>query len=153
MTLSMWCAAGATLFLPVLLAAAAAPGPVTLNPTERAAVVAAIQKDRTETEQWLKGDITSYLATIDRRDFEQRTALTVGRAAGNDVRVDDSAFSPHHLRITVVGDEFRVEAVVDFNRAYNPACAFSDHYNCPIPPRANTLPAAIRAGEMDAHDH
>ena len=58
MTLSMWCAAGATLFLPVLLAAAAAPGPVTLNPTERAAVVAAIQKDRTETEQWLKGDIT-----------------------------------------------------------------------------------------------
>lgn len=41
--------------------------------------------------------------------------------------------------------------VLDFNRAYNPACAFSDHYNCPIPPDANHLNAAIRAGEMVPH--
>jgi uncharacterized protein (DUF1684 family) len=41
--------------------------------------------------------------------------------------------------------------IVDFNAAYNPACAFSPHYNCPIPTRANTLPVAIRAGEKDAH--
>ena len=37
--------------------------------------------------------------------------------------------------------------VVDFNRAYNPACVFSPHYNCPIPPPENRLPVAIRAGE------
>ena len=37
--------------------------------------------------------------------------------------------------------------VLDFNKAYNPACAFSDHYNCPIPSKANTLKFAIRAGE------
>jgi len=43
--------------------------------------------------------------------------------------------------------------VLDFNEAYNPACAFSDHYNCPIPPKANTLAVAIRAGEMDSHYH
>ena len=41
--------------------------------------------------------------------------------------------------------------VLDFNNAYNPACAFSDHYNCPIPPKGNTLPVAVRAGEMDSH--
>ena len=41
--------------------------------------------------------------------------------------------------------------VLDFNLAYNPACAFSDHYNCPIPPKANALKVAIRAGEMDSH--
>ncbi|HEV2105744.1 MAG TPA: DUF1684 domain-containing protein, partial [Candidatus Eisenbacteria bacterium] len=41
--------------------------------------------------------------------------------------------------------------LVDFNLAYNPACAFSPHYNCPIPSRANTLPVAVRAGEEDAH--
>lgn len=41
--------------------------------------------------------------------------------------------------------------LVDFNAAYNPACAFSPHYNCPIPSRANTLPVAIRAGEKDPH--
>ena len=45
--------------------------------------------------------------------------------------------------------------VLDFNRAYNPACAFSEYYNCPIPPKANTLRMAIRAGERDSHylDH
>lgn len=41
--------------------------------------------------------------------------------------------------------------VVDFNTAYNPACAFSPHYNCPVPPAANDLPVRIPAGEMDAH--
>jgi uncharacterized protein (DUF1684 family) len=37
--------------------------------------------------------------------------------------------------------------VLDFNRAYNPACAYSPHYNCPIPPAENRLAVAIRAGE------
>jgi uncharacterized protein (DUF1684 family) len=43
--------------------------------------------------------------------------------------------------------------ILDFNDAYSPACAFSDHYNCPIPPKSNTLPVAIRAGEKDSHYH
>ena len=291
---------------------AAAPGPVVLTPSERSAVTKEIEQDRADTERWLHTDPTSYLATVDRRDFGARTALTVGRAADNDVRVDAADFSQHHLRVTVEGERFRVEAVdagahftvgenpekkdtrsavvapssvgvgrfvlrlshqgypaiivfdpnsprfkeykglkyfppnlalryelpltpnahpetvivlstrgnqrravrvgwfdfvtrgtavrlealrllepgvgdddlgiffrdattgkesyplgryvdvkklkdgrylLDFNLAYNPACAFSDHYNCPIPPRANVLPIAIRAGEMDAHYH
>jgi len=41
--------------------------------------------------------------------------------------------------------------LVDFNNAYNPACAVSPYYNCPIPSRANTLKIAIRAGEKDSH--
>jgi len=299
-----------TLSFPVVfMAAGAAPAPpVTLSPAERATVIKEIEKDRADTEQWLKSDISSYLATVDRRDFEQKKTLTVGRAAGNDVRVDDPAFTAHHLRVSVEGDQFRVEAVdaaatftsekketraavvkpsaigvgrfqlrlshqrypaiivfdpqsprfkeykglkyfppnlalryelpltpnpkpetvvimstrgnrrqatkvgwfdfsvegkparleavrllepgvgendlgiffrdattgkesyalgryvdvkklengrylLDFNFAYNPACAFSDHYNCPIPPRENVLPAAVRAGEMDSHYH
>jgi hypothetical protein len=43
--------------------------------------------------------------------------------------------------------------VLDFNASYNPACAISEHYNCPIPPKANALRVAIRAGEMDSHYH
>src|SRR5919204_386162 len=43
------------------------------------------------------------------------------------------------------GDDF----VVDFNRAYNPSCALSPFYNCPIPPRENHLSVPIRAGETD----
>ena len=41
--------------------------------------------------------------------------------------------------------------LVDFNTAYNPACATSPYYNCPIPSKANTLKLAIRAGEKDSH--
>jgi uncharacterized protein (DUF1684 family) len=37
--------------------------------------------------------------------------------------------------------------VVDFNYAYNPYCAYSDGWNCPIPPESNTLLVPIRAGE------
>ncbi len=36
---------------------------------------------------------------------------------------------------------------IDFNKAYNPYCAFTTGYNCPIPPRENTLPITVRAGE------
>ena len=287
---------------------AAAPGPVVLTPSERASITKEIEQDRADTERWLQTDPTSYLATIDRRDFGARTVLTVGRAADNDVRVDAADFSAHHMRVTVEGERFRVEAVdararfsiekkdtrsavvapssvgvgrfvlrlshqgypaiivfdpqsprfkeykglkyfppnlalryelpltpnpnpktvvvmstrgnqrravrvgwfdfaaggtaerlealrllepgvgeddlgiffrdattgtesyplgryvdvkklkdgrylLDFNLAYNPACAFSDHYNCPIQPKANVQPIAIRAGEMDAHYH
>ncbi len=38
-------------------------------------------------------------------------------------------------------------AEIDFNKAYNPYCAYSKDYNCPIPPRENYLPVAIKAGE------
>jgi hypothetical protein len=41
--------------------------------------------------------------------------------------------------------------LLDFNTAYNPACAFSELYNCPVPPRENRLAMAIRAGERDPH--
>jgi uncharacterized protein (DUF1684 family) len=263
-------------------------------------------KDRAETMKWLKSSPTSYLATVQRQDFGERSSLTVGSAPGNDVRIEDPDVKPRHLRVTVVGDSFRVESldsgarfrfrdaamtaatlppggikvgrftlrlshqrfpgiivfdpksprfktykgmrffpadlsyyvvtalrpnpkpdttiilstrgnqrravrvgwfefdlrgtrcrleatrllepgvgendfglffsdattgkesypvgryldairrkdgryVLDFNRSYNPACAYSEHYNCPIPPRENRLKVAIRAGEMDAH--
>jgi uncharacterized protein (DUF1684 family) len=282
--------------------------PVKLAKADAAAVVKAILKDRADTEAWLKGDITSYLATVDREDFGARKTLTVGRAGDNNLRIDDAEVMPRHLRVTVEGDKFRVAAVdagahfkigtedkreavldpssirigrfqlrlshqrypgiivfdpksphfktykglkyfpadlayryelpltanpkpetmlilstrgnqrnaqrvgwfdfivgttpvrleavrllepgvgendisvffrdatsgkesyqlgryvdvkklangqylLDFNFAYNPACAFSDHYNCPIPPKNNVLSVAIRAGEMDSRYH
>jgi uncharacterized protein (DUF1684 family) len=36
---------------------------------------------------------------------------------------------------------------LDFNRAYHPYCVYNHTYVCPRPPRENTLPIAIRAGE------
>jgi len=37
--------------------------------------------------------------------------------------------------------------VVDFNRAMNPPCAFTEFATCPLPPAANRLPIAVTAGE------
>ena len=303
----------AAVALVAAVAAATPLGPARLTPAEAAKAIEEIEKDRSDTQKWLQSDPTSYLATVNRRDFELRKTLTVGRAADNDLRVDDAAFAAHHLRVTVDGDRFQVQAVdaaaefktgndkdgwhatraatldpsaiqvgrflirlshqrypglivfdpasprfkdykglkyfppdlalryelpitanpkpdvvtimstrgnqrraervgwfeflvgqtparlealrllepgigendlgiffrdattgketyelgryvdvkklpngrflLDFNFAYNPACAISDHYNCPVPPRANILPMAIRAGEMDSHYH
>ena len=36
---------------------------------------------------------------------------------------------------------------IDFNRAYNPNCYFSPTWICPLPPRENSLPFAVEAGE------
>lgn len=268
----------------------------------------ALLKDRADTEAWLKSEPTSYLATIQRRDFGEMTSLVIGRAVDADVRIDDAEVAAHHLRVTVVGDSFQVTAlddtahfgvggkrlrqatvgpsavrlghftlrlshqrypaiivfdprspgfaryhglkwfpvdfgyrfelpltpnpapdtviilstrgnqrralrvgwfdfrvdgqccrleatrllepgvgddtfgvlfrdtttgketyelgryvdaqegprglwILDFNNAYNPACAVSEHYNCPIPPAENQLKVPIRAGERDAHYH
>jgi len=276
------------------------------DPAARDSLVRSIEKGRSDTEAWLKSDSTSYLAAVRRLDFDERTTLTVGRATGNDLRLDDSTLAAHHLRVMVVGDSFQVDAVdpgatftaagavtrsarlgpgrigvgrfllrlshqrfpalivfdpqsprfaefkgleyfpvdlsyryttalvpnsrpdtviilstrgnqrralragwfdfqvagkrcrleadrllepgvgendlavffkdltsgkesygmgryvdperlpdgryvLDFNLAYNPACAFSDYYNCPVPPKSNALKVAIRAGEKDAH--
>ena len=307
----------ATLLPVVTLLAIAAPSsgsaatpspPARVTPAQADSLTRAIEKDREDTREWLKSAPTSYLATIARRDFAEKTTMTVGSAPANDVRIEDPAIAPAHLRVTVVGDSFRVESadgaakfrvkdaelteatlppgsigvgrytlrlshqrypaiivfdpqsprfasykgleyfpvdlsyrfvlrlaaaaqpdtviilstrgnqrralrvgrfefvvgnavcrleatrllepgvgerdlgvffrdatsgkqsygmgryvdavplpdgryVLDFNYAYNPACAFSDHYNCPIPPRANTLKVPISAGEKDSHYH
>ena len=36
---------------------------------------------------------------------------------------------------------------IDFNYAYNPYCAYTDKWSCPIPPRENRVPVRIEAGE------
>jgi uncharacterized protein len=302
-------ALAATTFLPAAaLAKTQAADPAQLAPATADSIRKSIEKDRADTENWLKTSPTSYLATILRRDFENKSSLVVGSDPASDVRIDDAAIRPHHLRVTVVGDSFQVAAldegatfkikdaefrtatvapssivvgrytlrlshqrfpaiivfdpqsprfqdykgfhwfpvdlkyryelaltenpkpdtviilstrgnqrravrvgwfdfkvagklcrleatrllepgvgehdfglffrdattgkdsyglgryvdveplkngryVLDFNVAYNPACAVSDHYNCPIPPKANDLKVAIKAGEMDSHYH
>jgi uncharacterized protein (DUF1684 family) len=42
--------------------------------------------------------------------------------------------------------------LVDFNYAYNPYCAYSEGFVCPLPPAENWLSVAIRAGEKKYHE-
>jgi uncharacterized protein len=282
--------------------------PAKLDKSAEEKVGKEIEKDRAETQEWLRSSPTSYLAAVERIDFGERKTLTAGTAADNDLKLSAADIEPHHLRITVDGDRFRVECIdagaqfkikdqakreatldpayiqvgrftlrlshqrfpaiilfdpqsphfgrykgmdyfpidfsyyyelplkryskpetiiigstrgnqrnaervgwvdfivgdvpcrleatrllepgsgaedveiffqdatsgketyplgryvdlkklgngnylLDFNMAYNPACAFSDYYNCPIPPKSNILKVAIRAGQMDSHYH
>lgn len=41
--------------------------------------------------------------------------------------------------------------VLDFNRAYNPPCAFTPYATCPLPPPQNRLTVAVEAGEKNYH--
>ena len=48
------------------------------------------------------------------------------------------------LRFADVEDH---KLTIDFNRSYNPYCAYSDGYSCPVPPNENRLPVKVQAGE------
>lgn len=43
--------------------------------------------------------------------------------------------------------------LIDFNKAYNPYCAYSDGWNCTIPPADNYLHIEISAGVKKYKDH
>ncbi|SEH52437.1 hypothetical protein SAMN05192561_104136 [Halopenitus malekzadehii] len=39
------------------------------------------------------------------------------------------------------------EVTIDFNLAYNPFCAYTETFSCPLPPEENWLEIAVYAGE------
>jgi uncharacterized protein (DUF1684 family) len=45
------------------------------------------------------------------------------------------------------GPNEAADVEIDFNRAYLPPCAFSDEFNCPLPPPGHRLAPAVTAGE------
>lgn len=45
------------------------------------------------------------------------------------------------------GADPRKTLLLDFNYAYNPSCAYSDRWVCPLAPSENRLPVAVSAGE------
>lgn len=74
------------------------------------------------------------LSTFFLDDLSGKETYGVGRY----VNIDLKRFPPS--RVTI-----------DFNRAYNPNCARSPHYNCPV--ATDTIPVAIRAGEKKPPGH
>lgn len=45
------------------------------------------------------------------------------------------------------------EVYLDFNKSTNPPCAFTPYATCPLPPKQNTLPIAVNAGEKNYGYH
>ena len=60
---------------------------------------------------------------------------------------DQTYHSGRYIDLTI--DDIKNDTlVIDFNKAYNPYCAYVKGVSsCPIPPRENYLPVAIEAGE------
>jgi uncharacterized protein len=53
----------------------------------------------------------------------------------------------------VLSDIQADHCIIDFNKAYNPYCAYAAGYNCPVPPKENDLPVAVTAGEKNYAGH
>ena len=65
-------------------------------------------------------------------------------AFGDDTSGDTTYGGGRYLDV-VVGKSN--EIILDFNKAYNPYCAYFDDFTCPLPPTENLLEVAINAGE------
>jgi hypothetical protein len=50
------------------------------------------------------------------------------------------------LTVNAARKDGRVD--MDFNRATNPMCAYTEFATCPLPPARNRLPVRVEAGEM-----
>ncbi|WP_261663574.1 DUF1684 domain-containing protein [Deinococcus sp. Marseille-Q6407] len=52
-----------------------------------------------------------------------------------------------YLDVPLAWDGEQVTASLDFNRAYQPSCAYADGFSCPLPPQEHWLSVPVPAGE------
>jgi len=90
--------------------------PATYRKTELEGLIGNLYRAREKSEAWLQYSPDSYLAAIQRVSFKTRAALTVGSDADNDVQILGPGVEPHHLRVSMQADSFRVVAVDDSAR-------------------------------------
>jgi uncharacterized protein len=64
-----------------------------------------------------------------------------------DVTTGDATYGSGRYLDLRMGDIKNNTLLLDFNKCYNPYCAYTSGYNCPIPPKENRLAIAIKAGE------
>jgi uncharacterized protein len=66
-----------------------------------------------------------------------------------DITNGESSYENGRYLDIIIEDVKKGNLLIDFNKAYNPYCAYvSGVFNCPIPPEENNLSVAIAAGEM-----
>lgn len=128
---------------------------------ERYRVRATLRRLSTPAEAYLRTNrdgqaVMRYLGDLefelDRRNLKLRV-YHAGEGVGTSVFVPfrdgtsgDESYGPGRyitLELTE-SDEYEL----DFNRAFNPYCAYTDAYECGFPPAENDLPVPIPAGEM-----
>lgn len=104
------------------------------------------------------GTTTTYLkfATVDFKIKGQSCSLLILKALGfgnqyllafGDGTSGDTTYGGGRYLDISIGKSDQLE--LDFNKAYNPYCAYFDDFTCPLPPRENLLDVSIEAGEKN----
>lgn len=68
-------------------------------------------------------------------------------AFGDATSADETYGAGRYLDLTKTPGASNI--TLDFNRAYNPYCAYDESFSCPLPPADNLLAIPIRAGEKN----
>lgn len=104
------------------------------------------------------GTSTSYLkfANVQFKIGDQPCTLLVLKALGfgnqyllafGDATSGNETYGGGRYLDIVIGKSDLV--TLDFNKAYNPYCAYFEDFTCPLPPRDNLLEVSIPAGEKN----
>lgn len=72
---------------------------------------------------------------------------TLFLAFGDGTSANETYGAGRYLDVKKVTGATTIE--LDFNKAYNPYCAYADQYSCPFPPPENLLLISITAGEKN----
>lgn len=73
------------------------------------------------------------------------TSGTLFLAFADETSADETYGAGRYLEVRRVPGATSI--LLDFNKAYNPYCAYVDSFSCPFPPKENMLKVTIRAGE------
>ena len=104
------------------------------------------------------GTTTTYLkfADVSFKIKGQQSSLLILKALGfgnqyllafGDATSGETTYGAGRYLDVVIGKSDQV--TLDFNKAYNPYCAYFDDFTCPLPPMENLLEVAIEAGEKN----
>src|SRR3989475_2614754 len=101
--------------------------------------------------------------TLHKYDNPERVSMTTSKGTRQQFhRLSNELFIPFRdetsgkesygaARYLDIEEEPDDSYMIDFNYAYNPYCAYSEDYVCPLPPKENWLEVRITAGEMNYH--
>jgi uncharacterized protein (DUF1684 family) len=94
------------------------------------------------------------LFTLKGKQYALQSLLEEGKlfiVFGDETNADETYGAGRFLYAAIPDASGKV--LLDFNKSFNPPCAFTPFATCPLPPKENQLPLAIKAGEKDLGHH
>lgn len=70
---------------------------------------------------------------------------------GDDTNANETYGAGRYMYVSKPDENGKI--ILDFNKAYNPPCAFTEFATCPLPPKQNILSLEITAGEKNYGSH